>query len=149
MRVARSRFWALALSCGVLVPSAASALEEWRADLRVTMTATEDAAAGTVTHVVTVRNQGDDAAREVRITHIPVLGMTPAVPSGCWLFTVYAGVNAVQCRVPILNVGATAQITVVTDNTAATGVRRVTTAQAMGASPDANGADNVARLDLP
>jgi uncharacterized protein DUF11 len=123
----------------------------WEADMRVTMTAAEDPVAGTVTHVVTVRNLGDDTAREVVITHIPAVGMNPLlpIPANCSLHTVHAGISAVQCRVPILDVRAQTQITIVTDNTAATTARRVTTAQAMGLSPDGNGADNVVRLDLP
>ena len=144
----------LILAADLIAPAAARAQERWLADLKVTMTATEDASAGIIKHVVRVTNQGDDTARDVGITHIPVVGMAVvdySSTSGTCHQRSYNNNAAwvIHCPVAAMNVGVTETVVVVTRNTTAWPGLKVTTAQAMGASPDRRGSDNVVEIVFP
>jgi hypothetical protein len=136
-----------------LLPLRADAQEVWLADLKVEMTATENAAAGYIVHEITVTNQFDDSAREIVLTHIPVLGMPllAVVPQSatCVLRPISTLATAVQCTLATLNVGATEKVWVVTGNTTSWTGGKVTTAQVMGISPDRDGSDNVVNITFP
>jgi hypothetical protein len=150
----RKGVFVLALAGGLALPAAAGAQERWLADLAVTMTATEDPGAGTIKHVIRVTNQGDDAARDVGITHIPVIGTAilshSSTSAACAPRSYNNGsVWAIHCTLPVLALGATEKVVVVTGNATAWEGLKVTTAQAMGTSPEASGADNVAEVRFP
>ena len=143
------------MAAGLIAPASARALEVWQADLTVQLSASEDVAAGTITHDVVVTNIGDDTGRELVITHIPIPGTRirsyVAGRSSCAVvqYVPPNGPEVLRCTLATLDVRATETIQVVTTNAVHPAIRRRTTAQAMAASPDGKGNDNVAHLDVP
>ena len=141
------------LAAGLTGAGRAEAQEVWLADLKVEITATENAAQGYILHEITVTNQFDDSARDILLTHIPVIGMQvlafSSQQSACVLQVVSGLATPVRCTLPVLNVGASEKIYVVTRNTTTWTGGKVTTAQVMGVSPDRNGSDNVASVVFP
>ena len=152
---ARNRgVFGLALAAALVQPAGAATQERWLADLKVTMTATENAAAGTITHVIRVTNQGDDTARDVGLTHIPVVGMAILSHASSSSACARRGYNngavwVVHCTLPALDVGVTEKLVVVTRNSTTWPGLKVTTAQALGTSPDKVSADNVTEIIFP
>jgi hypothetical protein len=141
------------LAAGLLSVGQAHAQEVWLADLKVEMTTTENAAAGTLLHEITVTNKQDDTGRDILITHIPVIGMGilafTSQRSVCVLRPVSSIAIAVQCSLSTLNPGLTEKVWVVTRNTTTWTGGKVTTAQVMGLSPDREGEDNVVSITFP
>jgi hypothetical protein len=140
-----------ALVAGATAP--AYSQEVWLADLKVELKATENPGAGQIVHEITVTNKQDDTGRDIVVTHIPVIGMQllafSSQASTCAVRIYSSSAKVVQCSLPTLNVGASEKITVITRNTTSWPGRKVTTAQVMGGSPDADGSDNVASVDFP
>src|SRR5262245_8439398 len=137
------------------VASAATS-EVWLADLSVDLAATLNVAAGRISHIITVKNLGDDSGRSLVIYHQPVVGTqvltvtpTSATCETFWFADAGPGVNVVRCTMPMLNPGQVEVIKVLTTSATTWPGRKITTAQVMGATPDYNGANNTDLVEFP
>lgn len=126
----------------------------WKGNIGVTISGVKDTVAQRITYTMTVKNYGDDDARNVVISHTPsyvqgIAGMSfvsvSASTATCQGSAVGIGWS-VACNPITLGVGVTETITVVVNNTGNSA--RTGTVQAMGITPDPYPANNFATVDV-
>lgn len=131
--------------CAMSGKAQAATQEVWLADVGLTLQASDNPVTNRIYHSVTITNHGDDSGRDILFTLIPVYA-TQVVTSGsqnsvCQTVTV-VWQQVVRCTLPLLNVSQTETIKITTTRNTTFPGRKIATAQAMGVSPDWDGANN-------
>lgn len=130
----------------LLIPCTTYAVTPWQSDVGVTIAASKDTTARTITYTVTVTNNGDDDAREAGVViHIGSLSVNRKTNSAAYACTTQSisNLNYVKCtRATNMTVRESAKFTVVANNP--TNGPHEANAQAWSISPDQTPANNSA-----
>lgn len=135
-----------------LLPKAPGA-DVWRANMGVTITATKDSVAKTITYVIDATNAGDDDARQVAMaahfqSGVTVLSANSGAFDSCSVPASNAlGDRYITCSLSSLGVHAKATLTVVVSNP--TNAWSQASAQVFNITPDPLVGNNYAQLSVP